>query len=336
MGLETIGSLNQYLKSVRQEHQWQMKQAGNPSPVLGTGVSRTSVLFVKSITSKKSGLSKSQIQKKLQKIKNKLRSGAKLTGEELDFLRRYAPELYRKVAALQKERENYEQRLKQAKTRDEAEQIKMEKMAQSVASADKEDSEFGLIRLAQFMAAEEETRKEVSIKPWKRELNKEKRERLERAAKDQAHRERKMKKLRRWDGGKVKEEASDKEQEEKVKEMQDKISQNGENGQEEESFRKVVATGEPLVDAEAVTRGALSVDEAEKARQRVEGMYGEEQASLQMMEARIEVLGENFMSGGTEQISGFSKGKAAYSAMATQMAGTSQAQDGDGKYTRRA
>ena len=86
MGLETIGSLNQYLKSVRQEHQWVMKQGGNPSPILGTGVSRTSVLFVKSISSKRSGLSKSQIQKKLQKIKNKLKAGARLTGEEIQFI----------------------------------------------------------------------------------------------------------------------------------------------------------------------------------------------------------------------------------------------------------
>lgn len=339
MGLETIGSLNQYLKSVRQEHQWAMKQGGNPSPVLGTGVSRTSVLFVKSASSKKSGLSKSQIQKKLQKIKNKLKAGARLTGEELQFLRRYAPELYRMVLALLREREQYEQRLKEAKTRDEAEQIRMEKMAQSVAAPEKEDPEFKLIRIAQFLAAEEDTKKEVSIKPWKRELDREKRERLERAAKEQVHRERKMKKLRRWDGEKVKEEISDQKKEDEVKDMQDKMP----DGEEREKDKKVVrkATGESLVDSEAVTRGELSVDEAEAARRRVEqaeaarqhisGIYGEEQALIQAMEARMVVFGED---AGTEGASGFSKGKAAYSAVATQMAG--EAQRKEKEYTRRA
>ena len=339
MGLETRGSLNQYLKSVRQEHQWVMKQGGNPSPILGTGVSRTSVLFVKSISSKRSGLSKSQIQKKLQKIKNKLKAGARLTGEEIQFLRRYAPELYRMVLILQREREQYEQRLKEAKTRDEAEQIKMEKMAQSVAASDKEDSEFKLIRIAQLLAAEEETKKEVSLKPWKRELDRKKREKLEQAAKEQVHRERKMRKLRRWDGEKVKEEISDQKMENKVNEMQDRITEGEEKEKDRKVFRK--ATGEPLVDSGAVTRGELSVDEAEAARKRVEqaenvrqhisGIYGEEQALIQAMEARMVVLGED---AGSEGTPGFSKGKAAYSAVATQIA--KEGQKKDKEYTRRA
>ena len=339
MGLETIGSLNQYLKSVRQEHQWALKQGGNPSPILGTGVSRTSVLFVKSISSKRSGLSKSQIQRKLQKIKNKLKAGARLTGEELEFLRRYAPELYRKVVALQKERDQYEQRLKEAKTRDEAEQIKLEKMAQSVASSDKEDPEFELIRIAQFLAAEEDTRDAVSVKPWKIELDRKKREKLEKAAKEQVHRERKMKKLRRWDGGKVKEEVSDQKKENEVKAMQDRIPEGEEKENERKIFKK--ATGESLVDGEAVTRGELSVDETEAARKRIEqaedvrqqisGIYGEEQALIQAMEARMVVLGEDV---GAEGTPGFSKGKAVYSAVAAQMAGDGQKKEKE--YTRRA
>lgn len=168
-------------------------------------MSRTSKLFVETVARNRGGMSKAQIQKKLQKIKNKLKSGARLTGEEKEFLREHAPELYRKVIALERERAAYEEQLKAARTRDDAEKIRMDKMAMAAAVAKKEDAEFLMIRTAQLQAAEAETRKQVLSKPWKHELDRKQREKRERAAKSQVNTERRMKRLRKWDNGKMRE-----------------------------------------------------------------------------------------------------------------------------------
>ncbi|MDD2971786.1 MAG: hypothetical protein PHE02_06615 [Lachnospiraceae bacterium] len=60
---------------------------------------------------------------KLQKILNKFRSGKKLTAEELEYLRQYAPEMYQKVIQIQQQREAIEQEMKSARTKEEAEQV---------------------------------------------------------------------------------------------------------------------------------------------------------------------------------------------------------------------
>lgn len=336
--METIGSLNQYLKSVKLERRWEARQAGRMGKggkaPLATGIqlNRTgSMMFVKAVNSGKSGLSKSQIQKKLDMIKSKLKAGAKLTGEERAFLRRYAPELYRKVAALEKERENYEERLKNADTRDEAEQIKTEKLAQSAALSDRKDAEFTLVRIAQFQAADADTRKIVLTKPWKRELNQEKKQRLERAAKEQEERERRMKKLRRWNQERVRKRIQEEkrqeqeiaaEKQEEKRELLEEITERTDTG---ELKKAVSATGEGLVDGEAVTRGEISVDDAAIARRRV--MEDKERQRLSEMdlamvrtgEARRIVIEEETIH--TEEPgnlpSGFSIGVEAYTATAS-------------------
>ena len=155
MGLEKIGGQKRDQKSSRQEEIRTLRLQGKPV-LSGEGLNRTSKMFVEAVARSRGGMSKTQIQKKLQKIKNKLRSGARLTGEEKEFLREHAPELYRKVIALERERAAYEEQLKAAKTRDDAENIRMSKMMMEAALAKKEDAEFVMIRMAQMQAAEAE------------------------------------------------------------------------------------------------------------------------------------------------------------------------------------
>lgn len=201
MGLERIGGPKQERKSTRQETLSLLKQQGKQ--VSSGGMNRTSRLFVETVTRGKGGLSKAQIQRRLQKIKSKLKAGARLTGEEKEFLREHAPELYRKVIALERERAAYEEQLRAAKTREDAENIRMTRMTMTASSAREENAEFDMIRMAQLQAAEAETRQIVLSKPSRHEMEKERREKLDRAAKKQAGTERRMKRLRRWDNGRV-------------------------------------------------------------------------------------------------------------------------------------
>ncbi len=214
MGLERIGGPKQERKSPREETLSLLKQQGKQ--VSFGGMNQTSKLFVETVTRNKGGLSKSQIQRKLQKIKNKLKAGARLTGEEKEFLREHAPELYRKVIALERERAVYEEQLRAAKTREDAENIRMARMTMAAGSAKEENAEFDMIRMAQLQAAEAETRQIVLSKPSRSERDRERREKMDRAARKQAGTERRMKRLRRWDNGRVEEVVSGEEQESKA------------------------------------------------------------------------------------------------------------------------
>lgn len=122
----------------------------------------------KAVASKKSGSSRASIRRKLEKIKQKLRSGARLTASEKEFLRKYAPALYEEAMAMERQRQAYEERLKNCRTREEAQRIKMEKMME-IAAAEKEDPETKAMRMAQTEAAEEETAAAVRRKPKQNE-----------------------------------------------------------------------------------------------------------------------------------------------------------------------
>lgn len=259
MGLERIGGPKQERKSTRQETLSLLKQQGKQ--VSSGGMNRTSRLFVETVTRGKGGLSKAQIQRRLQKIKSKLKAGARLTGEEKEFLREHAPELYRKVIALERERAAYEEQLRAAKTREDAENIRMTRMTMTASSAREENAEFDMIRMAQLQAAEAETRQIVLSKPSRHEMEKERREKLDRAAKKQAGTERRMKRLRRWDNGRVEAVISTEERESKAEQgtSEQELSENTKIRLEE---IRVVEARMAILGGDAMAAGELDLTQS--------------------------------------------------------------------------
>ncbi len=85
-------------------------------------------------------------QKIISRILEKLARGETLTAAELDFLKKYAPELYAKAVAIAEERQELEQRLRRAKTKGEVESIRSEKIT-SLVTQMKLDPEFAGMRL---------------------------------------------------------------------------------------------------------------------------------------------------------------------------------------------
>lgn len=65
---------------------------------------------------------------KLENILNKFKSGKKLTAGELEYLSRNAPDMYRKITAVMKRREQLEARLDAAESEEETAQIISEEM----------------------------------------------------------------------------------------------------------------------------------------------------------------------------------------------------------------
>lgn len=171
--------------------------------------------MLKALSAKKtSGSSGSEnrtaIRRKLERIKRKLRAGGRLTPSEKEFLRKYAPGLYQEAIAAEQERAAYEERLKQCRSREEAERVKTEKMMELMAKKD-EALEVKVIRGAQVKAAEaavetfirrlpslvdQESRRREAQKKRKKIQEEKERERLsrERRARERQTRERIQKK----------------------------------------------------------------------------------------------------------------------------------------------
>ena len=68
---------------------------------------------------------------------NKLKSGGKLTSEEISYLEQNDPEALRKYREDQAEKKAYERKLKNCKTKDEVDRVKMNKLGNFAAQAKK-------------------------------------------------------------------------------------------------------------------------------------------------------------------------------------------------------
>ncbi|TCL57231.1 hypothetical protein EDD76_10993 [Kineothrix alysoides] len=66
-------------------------------------------------------------------ISAKLKAGAGLTSEEVKYLQKNSPELYREYLEVRNEKEAYERQLKACKTKEEAERLKINKMGRFMA-----------------------------------------------------------------------------------------------------------------------------------------------------------------------------------------------------------
>lgn len=69
------------------------------------------------------------IAKKEAKIRAKLEMGIPLTGKEMDFLRKYCPQLYAIAVRVQLKRKILEEKLSHAKSKEEVQDIQLEAMA---------------------------------------------------------------------------------------------------------------------------------------------------------------------------------------------------------------
>ncbi len=74
---------------------------------------------------------------KTEEIASKVYSGQRLSSEELDYLQKECPELYKDYMEIRNEREGYERKLKNCKTKEEVDRVKTNQMNQYAATAKK-------------------------------------------------------------------------------------------------------------------------------------------------------------------------------------------------------
>lgn len=131
MDFSAISSLNGYVKNLKMQQKWQQKkERGEFSPQSYINE------WIEEQRSKAQGVpgTKKQDSAVMQTIQTKLASGKKLTIEEQTYLRDNNPVLYRQVKAAEDEQKAYERELKQCKTKEDVDRIKMSHISSSLAT----------------------------------------------------------------------------------------------------------------------------------------------------------------------------------------------------------
>jgi len=170
---EVIGRITNYVKNVQLEQKWQQKKfemSGDKSKETG-------------------GVNDWMKAKRIGDIKNKMKSGKRLSFEEKEFLRVNAPDLYEKAMKIEKERDEFRKALEKCKTKEEAMRVQTSKALELQTEAqamsckfkdgqERDESEFIAMRMMAIFDeyADFTKSKEYSEMPNEYEENKEENE----------------------------------------------------------------------------------------------------------------------------------------------------------------
>lgn len=131
MNFFAIQSMNNYTKNMEMQMKWQKKKAtgdftADGSTKLDDPIRKQAEEIRKS---RQDGSAKLSAQ-----IDLKLKSGQKLTADEMDYLQRTDPQKYQKIKAMEAEQESYERELKKCKTKEEMQRVRMAHTATSLSA----------------------------------------------------------------------------------------------------------------------------------------------------------------------------------------------------------
>lgn len=85
-------------------------------------------VVVKDFLDPTAGMTDVQRERFVKKLYAKIQSGQKLTPDEMQYLRKYDPVTYMKVARIQAQREAFERQLKSCKSKEEAQELYIDKV----------------------------------------------------------------------------------------------------------------------------------------------------------------------------------------------------------------
>lgn len=130
MNFLTFQSLNTYTKNMEMQMKWQKKK--DTSDFKADGSTKLDPTARQAEQIRKANADGTT--KIAGRIDMKLKSGQKLTAEEMEYLQKHDPQQYQKVKQIEAERESYEKELKKCKTKDEARRVRMAHTASSLSA----------------------------------------------------------------------------------------------------------------------------------------------------------------------------------------------------------
>ena len=123
-----IGSLNTYTKNLKMQSQFQIKQAN------GDLTSHKTLEEWLGETSPAEEWGANHGDEQLRSIHQKLDAGAKLTPEERRYLQEKDPEAYAKLENIEREQKAFEKKLRQCRTKEEAQRLKVASLNSSLVT----------------------------------------------------------------------------------------------------------------------------------------------------------------------------------------------------------
>lgn len=129
MNFFTVQNMNTYTKNMEMQMKWQKKKAtgdfkADGSTKIDDPVRQQAEEIRKS---RANGSAKMSAQ-----IDLKLKSGQRLTADEMDYLQKTDPQKYQQIKSMEAEQENYERELKRCRTKEEVQRVRMSHTAASL------------------------------------------------------------------------------------------------------------------------------------------------------------------------------------------------------------
>ena len=160
MDFSTIGSVTSYMKSMELETKFKKKKAEGD---LGSQSRKKTELEIKNEQFKAEYMRRQEENedddKMLTDINNKIAVDQELTPEELRYLQNKNPSLYQKVKNIENEKKQYEKDLKNCKTKEEVERLKMNKVSSALSAIKSAESDPNLPESAKLAVAQGELRR---------------------------------------------------------------------------------------------------------------------------------------------------------------------------------
>ena len=127
MYFDGIGRITDYIKTAQLEQKWQQKKIE-----ISTANQKNNNQVSAFLNPDNDWIK----TKRIDDIKNKMKSGRRLSHEEKEFLRIHAPNLYEKAIKIEKERDEFRRALANCKTKEEAMRLKTSKCLELKTEAD--------------------------------------------------------------------------------------------------------------------------------------------------------------------------------------------------------
>ena len=130
MDLLSIGNLNSYIKNLKLQSQWTLKQQTGQYDAKGKSLEDWLDGSPRQAQETAYG---ERGDKTLKKIHQKLEAGGRLTQKEREYLQKHDPEAYQDLVNQEREQRAYEQELRRCTTQEEVERLRMTRINASLA-----------------------------------------------------------------------------------------------------------------------------------------------------------------------------------------------------------
>ncbi len=135
MSISIMGSVNSYTKTLKLQTQWNLKQKSGDynshKKSLEEWLDTSQQALKRGLTG--NNPDDEEGKKKLNNIMQKIYAGAKLTSKEKEYLKAKNPQAYEKLRSIEQEQKAYEKKLRQCKTKEEVQRLKMNQIASSLS-----------------------------------------------------------------------------------------------------------------------------------------------------------------------------------------------------------